>query len=201
MSLNFPLLENQKKNVKLPEVLASSIVARSRLFSIESLHLRFSNGAERVFERLPQRIGRAVIVCALTEDNQILLVREYMAGIHKYELALPKGRVESSEDLAEAANRELMEEVGFAARKLSHLKELTVAPGQMGYSVHAYLATDLYEQSMPGDEPEPLEVVPWPLTELDALLQSAEISEARSLATLMLVQSHIQQRKAIADGR
>ena len=180
-------------SVKLPKILASAVVARSRLFSIESLHLRFSNGAERMYERLPQRIGRAVIVCALTENQEILLVREYLAGIHKYELALPKGRVEPDESLATAANRELMEEVGYGAEQFTYLKELTVAPGQMGYSVHAYLARKLYEKSLPGDEPEPLEVVRWPIQQLDELLHSDEISEARSLATLMLVQSHLRQ--------
>lgn len=185
--------------MKLPKILDSSIVARSQAFSIEALRLRFSNGEERVFERLPQRIGRAVIVCALNENQEILLVREYMAGIHKYELALPKGRVESEEDLEVAANRELMEEVGFGARKFTYLKELTVAPSHMGYSVHAFLGTDLYEKVLPGDEPEPLEVVYWPLSEIETLMTREDFSEARSLATLMLVRAYLAGSYKIGD--
>ena len=188
-----------KPLLKLPKVLASSIVSRSRLFTVEARHLRFSNGVERMYERLPQRIGRAVIVCALTESHEVLLVREYMAGTHRYELALPKGRVEVNEDLETAANRELKEEVGFGARKLLYLKELTAAPSHMGYSVHALLAQNLYPATLAGDEPEPLEVVPWSLHNLDALITHPEISEARSIATLMLVANHLKSQEPQLD--
>ena len=155
------------------------------------MRLRFSNGVERTFERLPQRIGRAVIICALNEAQEVLLVREYQAGIHKYELVLPKGRVEQDENLEAAANRELMEEVGFGANRFSYLKELTAAPSHMGYSVHAFLAQDLYVRSLPGDEPEPLEVIPWSLDKLDDLIAREDFSEARSLATIMMVKARL----------
>ena len=185
--------------MKLPQILDSSIVAKSQIFSVEALRLRFSNGVERVFERLPQRIGRAVIVCALNEKQEVILVREYMAGIHKYELGLPKGRVEPEEDLEVAANRELMEEAGFGARSFTYLKELTVAPSHMGYSVHAFLGTDLYEESLEGDEPEPLEIVYWPLSRLGELMARDDFSEARSLATLMLVRAYLAGSYMVGD--
>lgn len=58
----------------------------------------------------------------------------------------------------------------------------------MGFSVHAMLATDLYEESLPGDEPEPLEVILRPLDEIDKLVFDQELSEARSIATLRLAE-------------
>ena len=172
--------------MKLPSILNSEIVASSRLFSIESLDLRFSNGETRTFERLPKRGREAVIVCAITENREVVLIREYMAGLHKYELGLPKGRVDLGESLVYAANRELKEEAGFGAKSIVHLRELSLAPGQMGFSIHAMLATDLFLESLPGDEPEPLEVVRWPLDRIDELIFSQEMSEARSIATLMI---------------
>ena len=47
----------------------------------------------------------------------MLLVREYAAGVHRYELGLVKGRIDAGESPVEAANRELMEEAGYGARK------------------------------------------------------------------------------------
>lgn len=175
------------------------------MFSIESLDLEFSNGETRTFERLPKRGLEAVMVCAITENQEIVLVREYMAGIHKYELGLPKGRVEREESLAFAADRELKEEAGYGARNIEHLRELTLAPGQMAYSIHAMLATDLYRESLPGDEPEPLEVVLWPLAKLDELIFSEELSEARSIAALKMAEVALNRRSqtfssVIADG-
>ena len=111
-----------------------------------------------------------------------------MAGLHRYELGLPKGMVNESESLVDAANRELKEEVGFGARQIQYIRELSIAPGQMGFSVHVMLARGLFAESLPGDEPEPLEVVKWPLTEVDELIFNENISEARSIAALRLAQ-------------
>ena len=191
--------------LKLPSILNSQIVASSRLFSIESLDLRFSNGERRTFERLPKRGREAVIVCAVTAKEEVVLIREYMAGLHKYELGLPKGRVDLGESFEFAANRELKEEAGFGTRTIEHLRELSLAPGQMGFSIHAMLATDLYIESLPGDEPEPLEVVLWPLNRIDELIFSHELSEARSIATLKIAEvalkgNHPKEPTLIAAG-
>ena len=174
--------------MKLPIITSSAIVASSRLFSIETLDLRFSNGEERVYERLPKRAREAVIICAVTENDEVVLVNEYMAGVHRYELGLPKGVVHDLESLEDAANRELKEEVGCGAKNIQYIRELSIAPGQMGFSVHVMLARNLYEESLPGDEPEPLEVVKWPIHKVDELIFNEDISEARSIAALRLVQ-------------
>lgn len=184
--------------MKLPTIRQSETVAASRLFSIESLELEFSNGEVRTFERLPKRGREAVIVCAITKDLEIVLIREYMAGIHKYELGLPKGRVEPDESLAFAANRELKEEAGFGAKNVEWLRELSLAPGQMGFSIHAMLATDLYSESLPGDEPEPLEVELWPLANIDDLIFSEELSEARSIAAIKMAEVALKQQGVLA---
>lgn len=186
--------------MKLPTIHKSEIIASSRLFSIESVDLEFSNGEKRTFERLPKRGREAVIVCAVTEARDVLLVREYMAGLHKYELGLPKGRVDEGESLAHAADRELKEEAGYGARDVSHLRELSIAPGQMAYSIHAMLALDLYPESLPGDEPEPLEVVRWPLAKIDDLIFSHELSEARSIATLKIAEAALNGHRPAASA-
>ena len=188
--------------MKLPSIRKTQTVAASNLFSIESLELEFSNGEVRTFERLPKRGREAVIICAITKDMNVVLVREYMAGIHKYELALPKGRVEPDESLEFAANRELKEEAGFGAKNIQWLRELSLAPGQMGFSIHAMLATDLYCESLPGDEPEPLEVELWPLAKIDDLIFSEDLSEARSIATIKMTEVALKrQGVSIQDSR
>ena len=86
-----------------------------------------------------------------------------------------------------AANRELMEEVGYGAHHLEFLKSLTLSPGYMGHDIDVVLARDLYEHRLPGDEPEPIEVVPWSLRDLPALVARDDFTEGRSLAALYLV--------------
>jgi ADP-ribose diphosphatase len=170
-----------------PRIINSEIIARTQIFRIEQLDLEFSNGARVRYERLRSGTGGAVLVIPMADEDTVLLIREYAAGMHRYELALPKGRIEAGEDLLAAANRELMEEVGRGARRLRHISSLTIAPGYIGHVTHLVLAQDLYEQRIPGDEPEEIEVVPWRLSRLNELLACEDCTEARSIAALFMV--------------
>ncbi len=170
-----------------PEIISTETVARTRLFHVERLDLRFSNGREVQFERLRSSSAGAVLVVPMLDEFTVLMIREYAAGVERYELALPKGRMEAGESPQEAANREIMEEVGFGARRIRHIKSLTLAPGYFSHVTHVLLAQDLYPQRREGDEPEAIEVVPWPLDDLSGLIIRAECTEARSIAALFLV--------------
>ncbi|MFZ5621987.1 MAG: ADP compounds hydrolase NudE [Pseudomonadota bacterium] len=170
-----------------PKILNVKPLAESRLFRIEQVDLRFANGIETQYERLVAAGGGAVLIVPMRDAETVLLIREYAVGVERYELGLPKGRTEAGEDVLATANRELMEELGFAARRLTPLAGLTVAPGYFGHVTQVVLAEDLYPQRRAGDEPEPIEVVPWRLDALDALLAREDFSEARSIAALFMV--------------
>lgn len=171
---------------KLPTIHKTEIVAQSRLFRVEALDLEFSNGEQRTFERLASRGYGAVLVVPMLDEDTVLLIREYAAGTGRYELGLPKGKVDAGETVLEAANRELMEEVGYGAHDIQLLKSVSLAPGYMGHRTNLLLARNLYPAKLEGDEPEPLEVVPWQLSELDKLLAMDECSEGRSLLALYM---------------
>ncbi|MFP4130315.1 MAG: ADP compounds hydrolase NudE [Halorhodospira sp.] len=178
---------------RYPETLHCSTVARSRLFRVEAVGLRFSNGAEVEYERLGVGSHGAVLVVPVNERGEVLLIREYAAGTGRYELGLPKGRIERDEDCLQAANRELMEEVGCGAERLTALRSVTLAPAYFSHRTELVLAERLYERRLPGDEPEPIEVVPWPLDGLGRLLAEAELTEARSIAALYVARDHLQR--------
>ena len=96
----------------------------------------------------------------------------------------------------QAANRELMEEAGYGAHKLTRLKTLTLAPGYLNHRMELVLAEDLFEHRLQGDEPEEIEVLPWSLHELDALFVRDDVSEARTIAAMFLVRDKLR-----AEGR
>ncbi|MFV8836564.1 ADP compounds hydrolase NudE [Aquisalimonas sp.] len=179
-----------------PEILDTRTVAQSQLFRVEAVDLRFSNGAEVTFERMrgSGRVG-AVIIVPVTGDGTLKLIREYGVGTERYELGLPKGRVEPGEDMLVAANREIMEEIGYAAERLTPLRALSLAPGYFGHRTQVVLAEGLYPDPAPGDEPEPLEVVDWPLADLESLVLEDEFSEGRSIAALYLARDFLRQRE------
>lgn len=179
-----------------PIILKKTTIASSRLFRIESLDIEFSNGQQRNYERLARGnpAGGAVLVVPLLDDDTVLLIREYSAGVHRYELGLPKGRADAGESFIEAANRELKEEVGYGAKNLHHLTSFSLAPSYLEHMTEIIVASDLYPEKLEGDEPEELEVVPWRLSEINSLLATGECTEARSIAALFMAYEYLRGR-------
>lgn len=179
---------------KKPEILARRQVAQSRLFRIESFDLRFSNGVERTYERLVSGNRGAVMMVALLDNDTFALIREYGGGIDDYTLTLPKGAIDLGETLRDACNRELQEEIGFAGREFIYLKKLGASPSYMSGGIDVVLVRDLYPSKLDGDEPEPLELVPWKLSNLNELYVQEDFTEGRALAALTLATEYLAGR-------
>ena len=112
-----------------PTILKTELLAESSHFQIEALHLQFSNGQRRIYERLRGTGYRSVMLVAMPDPEHVLMVREYAVGVEGTILGLPKGGAEADESYLQAAQRELCEEVGLRAARLTELGELTLAPG------------------------------------------------------------------------
>lgn len=162
-------------------------------YKLEQLDLEFSNGERRTFERIHGSGREVVIIVPLIDRDTVLLTREYAAGLHRYELGLPRGRIDPGESLLEGAEREMKEEIGYGARDLILMRTLSLAPTYMTHVAHVVLARELYEEKLEGDEPEEIEVVPFKLDDLDQLLMLEEFSEGRAMAALFLAREWVRR--------
>ena len=181
-----------------PIIHATRAIEHSRFLQLEQVDLEFSNGERRTFERMrPGGLG-AVIIVPMRDAETVLLVREYGVGLDRYELGLPKGRLDAGESALEGANRELKEEVGFGAHRLTKLHTLSLSPSYMSHLAHVVLAQELYPERLPGDEPEPLEIVPWKLAELHTLVTRSDVTEGRSIAALFMAREYLAGKLEIA---
>jgi len=179
---------------KPPVILETRPSDSSRFVRAEQVDLEFSNGERRTFERLRSFGLGAVVIVPMQDEDTVLLVREYAVGVNRYELGLPKGRLDRDETVEQGADRELKEEIGFGARDLAILATLSVSPAYMTAMTHIVLARDLYPERLVGDEPEPLEVVPWRLSQLHLLIGHDEVSDSRSLAALFIAREFLAGR-------
>ncbi|MCP3670093.1 MAG: ADP compounds hydrolase NudE [Gammaproteobacteria bacterium] len=172
---------------KKPIISARRHLVHTGVFNIEEMDLEFANGEQRKYQCVVGSEQGAVLAIPLLDRETVLLIREYAAGTDRYELAFPKGHIEDGEDMLEAADREIQEEVGYGAHRLEHIHSFTIAPGYMSHTTHIVLASELYPQKLPGDEPEKIEVVPWKIADMEQLLRCDDFTEARSIAALYMV--------------
>ena len=179
---------------QLPHILSLSTVAKSRLFEIQAVDLKFSNGIDRTYERFRPFNRDSVMVIAI-DGEDLLLVREYAVGTEQYELGFVKGGMDTGETPEQSANRELQEEIGLGAKKWTFLRTMKINPQIMGHKMHILPGEDLYPNQLEGDEPEPLEIVHYPLSQLDALLMSDEFNEARNLTALYTLRDYLKKRQ------
>ena len=172
-----------------PKILAIEEIAKSRFFSVQRIDLEFSNGAQRVYERVTPSVHdhRAVLIIPKLDNDHILLVREYAVGVEDYTLAFPKGGVDDGEALFAAANRELMEECCYQASHFRHVKRLYLSPSYLSHHIDVVIAEGLTPQQCIGDEPEPIEVEVWHLKDIDQLLLREDFIECRSMASLLYI--------------
>lgn len=175
------------KKTALPKITQRKQVAKSRLFAIEQIDLTFSNGVERVYERMEGSGRGAVMIVPMLDDDTVILVKEYCAGTHSYEVGFPKGLIDPGEVAIDAANRELKEEVGYGAEILESMQTVAMAPAFFSGDMEIFFASSLYPEQLVGDEPEPLEVIKWPIANYRQLLTHPDFNEARSIAALLLL--------------
>ncbi|WP_252191237.1 ADP compounds hydrolase NudE [Providencia rettgeri] len=169
--------------LKKPKILNIQDVAQSKLFSIQSVDLEFSNGEKRVYERMRPAKREAVLIIPIMGDN-LILIREYAVGIENYELGFPKGAIDPGEVALEAAQRELKEEIGYGANNIIQLAKLTMSPSYFSSKMNILVAENLYHEKLEGDEPEPLQQIIWPISRMMELGMSP-ISTRQSCCSVL----------------
>ncbi len=85
----------------------------------------------------------------------------------------------------------MKEEIGYGSKRIQELTELSLAPGYMTHITHIVLARDLYAEKLEGDEPEELEVVPWPIDDLRSLTAREDCTEGRTIAALYIARDYL----------
>ncbi|RKT56605.1 NUDIX domain-containing protein [Saccharothrix australiensis] len=134
----------------------------------------------------------AVAVAAVDSDGSVTLIHQYRHPLGKRIWELPAGLLDSAgEQPLEAARRELVEEVGLAAREWSTLVDVAASPGFTDEVVRVFLARDLSEvdREQLGEEEADLEARRFPLDEAVRMALAGEIVNGAAVAGLLAAQA------------
>ncbi|GAB1516611.1 NUDIX domain-containing protein [Actinophytocola sp. KF-1] len=171
------------------EILAERVLFRGKVFRVLGRDIRLPGGDVVTWE-VVDKGADSVAVVALAPGFVVHLVREYFGGTGVRALSLPKGRIDDGETAVQAAAREMSEEIGMTGR-LELLSTMEVSPGYLAQRTHVYLATDLVPDRRAGDETHYLRPVRVPLTEAVAMCADGRITEARTIAGLLLTANRL----------
>ncbi|MBL8724633.1 MAG: NUDIX hydrolase [Planctomycetes bacterium] len=165
--------------------LGDEVLARYKVFTVRRSRRRSPRtGADIGFFLIdtPDWVN----VVAITERDELVLVRQFRHGSERISLEVPGGLIDPQDgDPAAAALRELREETGYTARDLEPLGVMQPNPALFTNRCHVYLATGCtLAGGLEQDPGEDLEVVVLPLTEVPALVRSGAIDHALVLAAL-----------------
>jgi ADP-ribose pyrophosphatase len=126
----------------------------------------------------------AVAVVAVDSEQTLWLVRQLREPARKRLLELPAGTREPGEEPLDTARRELREECGLTGGEWSELGAFWTTPGFCREYMHLYLAEGVAAGEAKPEDDEDVEVVRWPVDELESRL--GELEDAKTLAGLLL---------------
>ena len=143
------------------------------------------NGYQTTYLRFGDDGAVATVLCR-DDAGRILLQRAYSYPPNQVMLELPGGLVPEGEDPADGANRELMEEAGLRAGRLTLLGRFFSNNRRSARMTYVYLGEDLTEASLPGDPEEEIEIAWFTEDEIDELIRSGQVVNQSVLAAWSL---------------
>lgn len=135
----------------------------------------------------------AAVILPILPDGRVILIRNRRDAVDKTLLELPAGTIDPGENAEACAGRELIEETGYRAGKLTLLGAFYSSPGVMNEKLWAYLAEDLTEDRTNLDEEEKIESEPMTLAAALARLDDGTIEDGKTIATLLLHQRRMRK--------
>ena len=160
------------------------MIHQGRVFQVVTENVTLSNGVT-VDMDLVNHPGAAAIV-PLSENNQVILLRQYRHAVGGYLWEIPAGTLNQGEDPLTCARRELAEETGFDAKSWRKLGELIPVPGYSNERIHLYLARDLEKAKSDPDADEILEVHSVVWEDAMNMILDGRIQDAKTISSMLM---------------
>ncbi|MDR2590893.1 MAG: NUDIX hydrolase [Oscillospiraceae bacterium] len=163
--------------------LESKTVYEGIIVNIRRDIVELSNGkkSEREIVEHPGGVG----IVAITDEQKVLLVRQFRYPMQEETLEIPAGKLEYGEDPYLCAVRELSEETGYIAGRYIDFGPMYPSPGGNGEILYLYLALDLQKGEMHPDEGELLSLEQYDFDEVIAMIMRNELKDAKTIVGIM----------------
>ena len=178
------------------EILSREQVEDFRIFQIQKRRVRSPRTGDIKDAQVIQ-CSDWVLVLALTAQEEVVMVNQYRHGVEQVCLELPGGLVDPNDDSPDvSAGRELLEETGYKAGKLSCIGECFPQPAILSNKCYFYLAEDVEAvQTQHLDVGEDIEIVNIPIKSIPARIASKEIYHGMVLLAFYFYEMYLSSGK------
>jgi len=170
------------------DLIRSEIAYRGAKLIVRSDQVRTPNGEVKL--DIIEHPGSVVLV-PIGAKGEVYFVRQYRHPATEEMLELPAGTLEPGEAPEACAAREIREEIGMAAAHFEELGAFYLAPGYSTELMHVFLASGLSHAPLQPDADEFLSVETFSAAEAYKLAKSGRLTDAKSLAALLLAEEHL----------
>ena len=171
--------------------LNSKEIFKGNVFRVTMDQVELENGMTS-FREVVHHNGGACIL-PLTDDDKVLMVRQYRYALKEELWELPAGKLEKDEDPFEAVKRELEEECGVTAERFINLGVLYPTVGYDSEKIYIWAAKGLKPTSQHLDDGEFLDVAALPFDDVLQMVMTDEIRDSKTV-TAMLKYAWLRQR-------
>ena len=165
------------------KTLTQKYVFKGRIMNVRVDDVQLPDGTPDIREVIEHSGGACVL--PLTDDGEVLMVKQFRYPHLRLFLEIPAGKLEKGEDPFECVKRELSEETGMVADEISSLGKLVPTPAYDGEVIHMYLATGLHSVGQKLDEGEFLQLEKYPLDTLVQMVMNGEIEDAKTVTAVL----------------
>lgn len=167
------------------EVKKSEIKFKGIVFDLKVDEIEYNSGNKGIREVAIHNGGAVVI--PVTDDGKIVLVKQYRYPLNDWLLELPAGKLEKDEDPLYCASRELVEETGYSANRITKVGKICTTPGFCTEILHIYLATEMLPGNHQREEGEEgMQVFEYSVEEIKALMREGKIIDAKTICGISL---------------
>src|SRR5262245_64581773 len=172
-------------------------IYNGRIVHLTTERVVLPNGHEMELE-IVRHPGASAVV-PLTAEGEVILIRQYRHAVGGYIIEVPAGKLDAGEPPERCAARELTEEAGVVAGRLTRLASIVTTPGFTDEVIHLYLAEDLALAASAHEPDEVMTLLQRPLAEALAMIARGEITDGKSICALFLADRLIGGR--VAEGK
>ncbi len=163
----------EEKTVSSKTIFSGKVIE----LKVDTVSLPNKKTSTREIVKHPGGVG----VLAITDDNKIILVKQYRKPYEKVMYEIPAGKLDKGESIEVCGRRELMEETGATAKVFEYLGATYPSPGYTNEIIHIYFAKEVSFGKTNPDEDEFLDVEFFEIDEVKEMIMNNEINDSKTI--------------------